>query len=212
MIIKWLGHSSFLIQSKSKLVTDPYDTSIAKLPADLSADIVTVSHNHFDHNFVQGVGGFPLIINTPGDYDKAGFHIHGIAAYHDNENGAIRGTDTIFTIESEGVRLCHLGDLGQSLSDEQINDIGEIDILMIPVGGFYTIEPDEAVRVTRQISPKIVIPMHYKVDGFTPANLEITSDDDFIRQLGWGIEQLSYLEITKENIVNQKLIKLHITR
>lgn len=196
MKIKWLGQSTFVIKSDKTLVTDPHNPMVGKLPKGLAADVVTVSHAHRDHDYTKGVAGHPQIINQIGDFKAAGFEIKGIATFHDNVLGRRRGSNIIYVIFSEGLKLCHLGDLGHILSEEQIKEIGIVDILMIPVGGFFTIGPDEAAKVVNQIKPKIVLPMHYKRKrSLIP--LPLASVDKFTKALGWEAREVDELEINR---------------
>jgi L-ascorbate metabolism protein UlaG (beta-lactamase superfamily) len=210
MKIKYLGHSSFQIKSQSVLVLDPYDPKIGELPQGLSADVVTVSHDHFDHNYVDGVSGNPQVINDPGEFSVKGFEIKGIKSFHDNEGGKKRGENTIFRISAEGLTLCHMGDLGLLLTAEQLEEIGRVDILMIPVGGYYTIDASEAVQVVNQIKPRVVIPMHFKPEGST-LQLPIEGVEKFNELLGWEtIENIDELEINTSNLdsFDQKVVLL----
>ena len=165
MDIKYIGHSCFQLKSKlGSVVTDPFDVSTGlKLPA-LEADIVTVSHGHADHNFTSTITGDPLIIEYPGEYERNGVRVYGYESYHDDEMGAKRGKNTLFKIVIEDINILHCGDLGHMLTEETLEEIDVIDILLIPVGGFYTIGADEAVKIISKIEPSIVIPMHYKTD------------------------------------------------
>jgi L-ascorbate metabolism protein UlaG (beta-lactamase superfamily) len=200
MKIKWLGQSAFQIKSNSNLVMDPYGPKVGELPSGLSADVVTVSHQHFDHNYTDGVSGNPQIIDEPGEFSIKGFEIKGVKSLHDKEGGAIRGENTIFRISSDGLTLCHLGDLGHLLTPEQIEEIGHVDILMIPVGGHYTIDANEAVQVVNQLNPKIVLPMHYKPENW-PLDLPIAGVDKFTDLIGWKIiEQTDELEINESSL------------
>ena len=166
--IYWAGQSCFQISvSTSKdhsadIVIDPFDEKIGlKLPK-LSADIILVSHEHPDHNNVKDVNGEPFVIRGPGEYEVKEVFIQGIPSFHDDEQGKKRGLNTIYLIEAEGLKFCHLGDLGQKqLTDEQLERIDGVDVLMIPVGGEYTIDSAQAQKIIGQIDPKIVIPMHY---------------------------------------------------
>jgi L-ascorbate metabolism protein UlaG (beta-lactamase superfamily) len=212
MVIKWLGHSSFLIENNYRLVIDPFDPSINTLPSGLTADIVAITHDHFDHNYVSGVENVRQIINSAGEYDIRGFHIRGVNSFHDSDQGARRGGNIIYTIETEGTKVCHLGDLGQILNEEQLDAIGQVDVLMIPVGGFYTISVSDAVAVVTQIKPKLVVPMHYQVPGFTPAKLQITSADGFIDILNWPVETRQSLILTPATLTTQKVIRLELTK
>ena len=180
MKIKWLGHATFLITSDSdtRIITDPYETG-----SDLkygrikeSADIVTVSHDHFDHNNVAAVQGNPQVIK--GTTEAKGIKFKGIPTYHDDAGGSQRGSNTIFCFEVDGVNVCHLGDLGHRLNDEQVTELGKIDILIIPVGGFYTIDAKVASQVCDQLKPGVIIPMHYKNDK---CGMPIAGVDEFLR-------------------------------
>ncbi len=163
MDIKYLGHSSFLIRSKkTKLVTDPYDSEMVglKFPR-VEADIVTVSHQHKDHNKTENIKGNPLVINFPGEFEKQGMRIYGYSSFHDKKDGQERGNNILYKIEVDDISILHCGDLGFVPNDKFINKIGGVDILMVPVGGFYTIDADEAIVLMKRIEPSIVIPMHY---------------------------------------------------
>lgn len=191
MKVKWLGHASFLITSDAgvKIITDPYKTGGDLLYGEIkeSADIVTVSHDHFDHNYVAAVKGNPEIIREPvAVVEIKGIKLYGIPTYHDDAKGSKRGNNTIFCFEVDGIRVCHLGDLGHLLSDKTTAEIGRVDLLFIPVGGFYTIDARVATKVSQQLKPKIVIPMHYKNERCT---LPISSVDNFLQ----GKESVSKL-------------------
>ncbi len=166
MKLRWVGHSCFLITAKSGLsiITDPYHTKqgVNYSPVMEIADIVTVSHDHFDHNAVQSVGGRPEIVKSSGNKSIKGIEFRGIACYHDESSGKQRGENIIFCFSVDGIRICHLGDLGHALNRGQIKEIGEVDVLLVPVGGFYTIDAAVATRVCDDIKPKVVVPMHYK--------------------------------------------------
>jgi len=166
MKVKWLGHSCFLITSEkgTKLITDPYAVGggINYSPIKESADIIIVSHDHSDHNNVSAVQGQPQIIKGSGIKNVSGIEFKGIATYHDKSKGKERGGNTVFCFTVDGIRLCHLGDLGHLLSQEQIASVGDVDILFIPVGGFFTIDAAEASQVCTQLMPKVIIPMHFK--------------------------------------------------
>jgi len=163
MKIKWLGHASFLItaQDGTRIITDPYGKfdGLNYAPINESADVVTASHKHGDH-FGGKVKGKPRVIDQPGTTTVKGISFTGIACYHDPSGGKERGNNIIFCFSVDGIRLCHLGDLGHLLSKEQIAQIGPVDILLIPVGGFYTINAAEAGRIAEQIKPRVIIPMH----------------------------------------------------
>jgi L-ascorbate metabolism protein UlaG (beta-lactamase superfamily) len=166
MKVKWLGHSCFLVTSKGgvRIITDPYAVGgdIKYSPIKETADIVVVSHGHSDHSNVSAVQGKPAVVEGSGTKTARGIQFRGIAAYHDASHGEQRGPNTIFCFNVDGLKLCHLGDLGHVLNPEQVNEIGAIDILFIPVGGFYTIDAPVASQVCDQLKPKVVIPMHFK--------------------------------------------------
>jgi L-ascorbate metabolism protein UlaG (beta-lactamase superfamily) len=181
MKIKWYGHAAFLITSDegTKIMIDPYEPGA--FGGQLSygsikdqADIVLTSHDHADHNYTTDLPGTPQVVKGSGSKTVKGISMKGISTYHDPSKGSERGANTIFTIKIDNIQLCHLGDLGHLLSDKELAEIGPVDILLIPVGGFFTIDPKEATRVAEQIKPKILIPMHFKTEkcGFPIAPVE----------------------------------------
>ena len=205
MNINWHGQSCFQIASSSgknnhvSIVIDPFDQATGLRLPKLEADILLVSHNHHDHNNIKDVSGTPFVIEGPGEYEVKGVHVQGIPAFHDDKEGKERGLNTIYTIEAEDIRLCHLGDLGQKeLTPDQLDKIGEVDILMIPVGGAYTIGAKEAVKIMSQIEPNIVIPMHYQIPKL---KLKLDSLDKSLKTMGIKkLEPLPKLSIKKKDI------------
>ena len=168
MEITWLGHSCFLIRGKEKtIITDPYHPDLGYCLGEPEADIVTLSHFHPGHNYIEGVANEPKLIKSPGEYEIGGTFITGVATFHDNRKGDLRGKNTIYIIEMDSITLCHLGDLGHPLDPHLIEEIGDIDILFLPVGEVSTMPIDTAVEIVRQLEPPIVIPMHYKTEAFT---------------------------------------------
>jgi len=185
MKIKWLGHASFLLESKSgtKIITDPfeagsYDGAVGYAPISESADIVTVSHDHADHNAVDSVGGTPEVVRGSEDRQIDGIPIRGVSTFHDESKGQDRGRNTIYLMEIDGIRVGHLGDLGHRLSDDEAAALGKIDVLLTPVGGYYTIGPDEAKEVAESLGAKVIIPMHFKTEAL---GFPIQPVDDFLR-------------------------------
>ncbi len=166
MKLTWIAHSCFEVNLKDgkKIVIDPFDDTIGYDCPDLSADIVLVSHDHFDHNYVKRVKGEYELIKDAGEYIFGDLKITAISCFHDKEQGALRGSNLIFIIESEGVRLAHFGDLGHMPSEELYNKIGKVDVLLIPVGGVFTVDGKEAFEICRRIEPNTIIPMHYKTN------------------------------------------------
>jgi len=171
MEIQWYGHSSFLLTTDKgkKIIMDPYEPGafgggIMYGPITDKADVVLVSHDHADHNYFAGLRGSPQVIKTPGKHEVKGIVMQGIPSYHDASRGSERGENIIFLVVADGIRLCHLGDLGHRLSAKEVKEIGQVDCLLIPVGGFYTIGPEEATAVAEQLHPKLIIPMHWKTE------------------------------------------------
>ncbi len=207
MLITWYGHSCFKIQTKpyrgseeATIFTDPFDKAVGLRPPQSNADIVTVSHSHYDHNNPSALKGEPLIINAPGEYSKQHIQIIGVDSFHDKKEGAERGRNTVFVIESEELRVCHLGDLGHILSEKQLDQIGKVDVLMIPVGGVFTLEPKDAESVIGQLEPKIILPMHYKTKGL---KININDESAFCKEIGGCPEK----KIDKLNIKKKELEK-----
>jgi len=168
MDITWLGHSCFLIKGKEKtIITDPCHPDLGYRLGDPEADIATLSHSHRGHSYIEGVAGDPTQIKLPGEYEIGGTFITGIPSFHDTQKGELRGKNTIYIIEMDGISLCHLGDLGHPLDSHLVEELGDINILFLPVGEVSTIPVDTATEIMRQLEPAIVIPMHYKTDVFT---------------------------------------------
>lgn len=182
MIIQWLGHAAFLVttQDGTRILMDPYesgayDGGIGYGPIELEADIVTVSHDqHEDHNYTSTVQGDPVIIKGPGQEIVKGVEIKRTHTFHDASGGKERGDNHVICLKADGICLCHMGDLGHVLTEDQVADIGQPDVVLIPVGGTFTVDPGEATEVVGQLKPKIVIPMHYKTSkcGFPIATVE----------------------------------------
>ena len=182
MKIQWLGHAAFLITAAdgTTILMDPYESGsygggIGYGPIHVSADILTISHDqHEDHNYVKGITGNPEVIKGAGKDHIKGVTITRVATFHDNSQGKERGPNCVVCLEKEGLHICHLGDLGHVLTSEQVNAIGPVDILLIPIGGVFTIDPSEATEVVKLLKPRIVIPMHYKTPkcGFPLATVD----------------------------------------
>ncbi len=181
MKVKWLGHASFLVISDSgtKIITDPYPqgSGLSYEPVKDAIDIATVSHDHFDHNAISSVPGKPEVVTGSGTKDAKGIQFKGIATYHDDSQGKERGENTIFCFSVDGVKVCHLGDLGHMLNKEQIDEIGDVDVLLIPIGGVYTIDAKMAGSVIEDLKPKVAIPMHCKT---SKCNWPLNTIEDFI--------------------------------
>jgi len=209
MKIVWHGHSCFKIiaqknkDTKVSIVIDPFSKEIGlKLPK-LEADILLITHDHSDHNNVKAVSGNPFFITGPGEYDVKGVFVQGFSAFHDDASGKDRGQTTIYKIEAEDISICHLGDLGQKeLSPDQVEKINGIDILMVPIGGKYTISAKDALKIMSQIEPKIIIPMHYSLPKL---KIKIAGIDEFLKTLGLkSIEPLPHLLIKKKDLSDEE--------
>ena len=201
MEITWLGHSCFRIKGKEAiLVTDPYQESLGYPPSKLQANIVTLTHQHPGHNYVAGVEGNPKVLKGPGEYEIAEVFIRGIKTFHDSIQGGKQGKNTIYIMEMDRVNLCHLGDLGHMPSPQQIEEIGSIDVLLVPVGGVSTIDARVAAEIVRLLNPKIVIPMHYRTEVVT----WLEPVDRFLREMGLReIAPQSKILITRSNLPSQ---------
>lgn len=200
MKIKWLGHSCFVLTAAdgTRILTDPYDETVGYPPLKAEADIVTVSHHHFDHDHTSSVKGRFISIDKPGRQTAGGIDINGIETFHDEVRGAKRGKNIIFTFVVDGLNICHCGDLGHLLTDEQIREIGKVDILFLPMAGTFTIDTDEACSVMKQLDPVITIPMHYKNEF---CNFKVKTVDEFIRTAGYGTYyEKQEIEITSDSL------------
>jgi len=182
MDINWLGHSCFRLRGKqATVVTDPFPPDLGYTLGKPTADIVTVSHQHHGHSYDKGIAGDPKVIAGPGEYEIKGVLIIGIATFHDAEGGQKKGKNTVYLIELDGITVCHLGDLGHVLTTEQVEEIDDVDVLLLPVGGGSTINAATAAEVIRQIEPKVVIPMHYR----TPVlKRELAPVEGFLKEMG----------------------------
>lgn len=215
MDIKYIGHASFLIKGKeAAVITDPFDPKMIglKFPP-ISADIITISHQHQDHNCSQLVSGNPLVIVHGGEYEKQGVRITGISVFHDNKQGVERGKNVLYKIEIDDIAILHCGDLGHQLSDEVVEELGSIDILMIPVGGVYTIDAKGACEIVQHIEPSIIIPMHYNDPRLNQETLGgLSRVSDFIHAMG-VVQSASEKKLTikKETLTKEtKVIVLEI--
>lgn len=182
MEISWTGHSCFTIKGKEKtLITDPCHPDLGYSLRESATDIVTISHFHPGHSYIEGITNNPKYVKGPGEYEIGGTFITGMATFHDNEKGKLRGKNTVYLIEMDGLTLCHLGDLGHAPTSQLVEEIGGVDILFLPVGEVSTITIDTATEILRQLEARIVIPMHYKTDVI-PREFEPVSK--FLKKMG----------------------------
>ncbi len=196
MTITWFGQSCFRLEAKEgSVLIDPFSKEIGLKPPRIKDDVVLVTHQHRDHNNIEDANPDAFIIQNPGEYENHGIAIRGIQSFHDAKEGTERGLNTIYVMKAEELTICHLGDLGHLLTDHQVEEIGDVDILMIPVGGTYTIDAKTAVEVINQIEPKVVIPMHYMVSSLT---VPLDGPEKFVKELGLTPEKVEKYKIQKK--------------
>jgi L-ascorbate metabolism protein UlaG (beta-lactamase superfamily) len=191
MDITWHGQANFTVKGNAAtVVVDPFEKDKIGLPKPkLAGDVVLVSHQHYDHNDTSSVGGEPHVVDLPGEYEYAGVMIQGLPSYHDSKEGAERGDNIIFSFTVDGVHCVHLGDLGHTLTDQDIDQIGDVDILFIPVGGEYTIDAKTAIDVIKKLQPRVTVPMHYDVPGLDLPK-KLAGVEDFLKQAGGKVQRL----------------------
>ena len=213
MEISWLGHACFLLETSqgTRLITDPYESggyggAVGYDPINLEADIVTVSHKHADHNNIQDFKN-ALIVSEEREVSIKDIEIKGMLSYHDNDKGASRGENIIFTIQADGLKIVHFGDLGEK--DIDLTHFSDIDIAIVPVGGTFTIDAAEASQLIREIHPKITIPMHYKTSKL---GFDIDRVDKFLKA-NPDYEKRDSLEVNRDNIGSfEKIVVLKYQR
>lgn len=211
MQIQYLGHASFLITTDAgtRIVTDPIDPAsypgkITYRPFNEPADIVTISHEHADHSSVGIISGSPIIIKGNGKFGANEADFMGVLTYHDESQGSERGKNIVLVISVDELRIVHLGDLGHVLTSDQAAEIGAVDIALVPVGGFYTIDAAQADKVVQQIDAKIVIPMHYKTEK---CQFPIAGVEEFLKgKTNVTYQHSSVLEVTKQTLPAQQQI------
>lgn len=203
MIITWLGQSAFKIEDKDiTLAIDPHDKTGLKMPK-FQADILLITHDHDDHNNIKAIKGDPFVIDGAGEYEVKNVFVYGLRAWHDNKKGADRGRITLYLIEYGGIKIAHLSDIGQdNLTQRQLEKLEGVDILLIPVGGIYTINGTGAVKIISQIQPRIIIPMHYKIPGL---KLKLEPVDKFLKEFGvTSSEKMDKLKINKKDLPQEE--------
>lgn len=207
MTITYLGHSAFKIKGKrGTVVTDPFEDYVGFSLPSTSADIVTVSHDHPDHAAAKEVSGTarrerPFLVDQPGEYEVGGISVFGVPSFHDDSKGTERGRNTIFTIYFDDMRICHLGDLGHELTADHLEQIGQIDILMCPVGGVFSLAPELAVKVIRSLEPSIVIPMHFKTEKHNADVFgEMQPMESFLKAMSVEVTPVAKLDIEKTSM------------
>lgn len=210
MKIQWFGHACFKLTSDKgiSVITDPFNEEVGySLPRE-HAHIVTVSHGHHDHNYIEAIEGNPTVLQKIGSFYIKDISIKGIRTFHDEVEGKKRGINTVYLINMDGIKICHLGDLGHILSPEKIEEIGGVDVLLIPVGGTYTLGPAEAVTVTQQLKPKLVIPMHFKTPRLSFSLEGVNSFFELIK--AGRILKENSIEFMKRDLDGEpKIVALH---
>ena len=196
MKLKWYGHSCFSMTfaDGTVVVTDPFDESVGYPLCTARADIALTSHDHFDHNHVQSLAGDPVVLKDPGVYELKGLRITGTASFHDPEQGRLRGTNTIFAVEGDGLKIVHLGDLGHLPDETQLRAIANADVLLTPMAGTYTITTPQAVELIRQAKPRCALAMHF---ANAWCHFPVTDEKEFAQTLG-AVELPGEIEITPE--------------
>lgn len=209
MIITWHGLSCFKLEfqghgGKVAVVTDPYSPEgKTRLPRNLSAEIVTVSHGHERHNNVEAVGGNPFVIDSPGEYEIKDVFVQGIGAFHDAEEGKKLGPNTMCFITAEGLHIAHLGDLKHPLKEDQLGDLHNIDILFVPVGGGDVLSAKEAADVVGQFEPRVMIPMHYATDDLGKG---LAGVEPFLKAMGVsGVERLPKIKLSERDLPQEEM-------
>lgn len=207
MDITYLGHSCFKLRSSNAtVVTDPFDKSIGLALPRMSADVVTVSHEHDDHNNVKAVSGTarrnnPFIVNAPGEYEVVGVSVFGVPTFHDDKGGEERGPNIAYSIVIDGVSIVHLGDLGHTLTDAQVSELNGVDVLLCPVGGHYTIGPKQVGEIVSALEPSYLIPMHYQTNQHDKKMFEqVGTLEDFLKDFGGEHKQMDKLSVTKNQL------------
>jgi L-ascorbate metabolism protein UlaG (beta-lactamase superfamily) len=207
MEITWYGHACFRLGDRGVvIVTDPFSDEMGYTRPRIRADVVTISHDHPGHNNRIGFRGGPKFFDGPGEYEVKGVFITGIATYHDGRSGAVRGSNTVFLFDFDGITVCHLGDLGHVPAQAQVEALSDVDVLLIPVGGLHTIDASKASEVISLIEPRVVIPMHYK----TPKEkARLHTVNRFLKEMGLApTPPQSELRITKSSLPDETQVIL----
>jgi len=204
MRIRWFGHSSFLLTSEAgtRVLIDPYYKFFGyRMPVPVESDIVVVTHDHGDHNKINAASGDYLLVNEAKEYSCGDVSISGIKTFHDKVNGKKRGPNIIFRFKMDGLTICHCGDLGHLLTAEQVKEIGQVDILIVPVGGRMTLDGAEAAQVMRQLKATVGIPMHYSTKALgLLGKIIFAKADKFVQAAGQRTTEVSTLDVTGESL------------
>ena len=191
MRLTWWGHSCFLLETAAgtRLLTDPFDPGTGYALSGVDADVVTISHDHHDHNHLAAVNGAPEVIRDPGAHEAFGIRITGFPSWHDGEQGRLRGQNLLYLMEADGVRVLHLGDLGHRLPRETVDAIGPVDAVLCPIGGKFTVDAAGAWQVINDLAPRVAVPMHYHTPDL---KFLIADETPFIQQAGeWTVRRIT---------------------
>jgi L-ascorbate metabolism protein UlaG (beta-lactamase superfamily) len=203
--ITWYGRACFRLKGKrASVITDPCPPKTGFVAGKHDVDLLTISHDHPDHAYTRSITA-GLTLTRPGEYEFADLLVTGVQSWHDTENGGERGPNVIFSFEVDGVHVCHLGDLGHLLHEEQLHEIGPIDVLLVPAGGNFTISPAEAAEVVAQLEPKVVIPMHYAVDG---GSKDLLGPETFLHELATEPIRLPKASLTPSTLPEESQVVL----
>jgi L-ascorbate metabolism protein UlaG (beta-lactamase superfamily) len=207
MEIDWFGLSCFRLRSRdATVICDPYEKSIGLSFPRPRADIVTISHNHAGHDYADGVKGEPRVINGPGEYEVSSVFITGVQTFHDKRGGRDRGKNTAYVFNIEGLNVCHLGDLGHIPSQPQAESIGDVDILLIPVGGGNALNASDAAEVVARFEPQVIVPMHYRVPELS---VKLDPVDKFIKEMGIKApDRVETLKVTRDSLPKESQVVL----
>jgi L-ascorbate metabolism protein UlaG (beta-lactamase superfamily) len=207
MEITWYGHSCFRLSERGvAIVTDPFNEELGYVRPRIRADVVTISHDHPGHNCRVGFRGRPRFFGGPGEYEVKGVFITGIATFHDGRRGASRGRNSVFVFDFNGVSICHLGDLGHVLDQNQVQALSDVSVLLIPVGGLHTIDAPKAAEVISMVEPRLVVPMHYATPKEKPGLQKV---DKFLKEMGLApVTPEPQLRVIKSSLPNQTQVVL----
>jgi L-ascorbate metabolism protein UlaG (beta-lactamase superfamily) len=210
MELTWLGHSCFRLKGKeATLITDPPSPSTGYSLGRLTADIVTISHDHPGHNYIKGVGGEPRVVSGPGEYEIEQVLIAGVRTYHDREHGKQLGRNTAYLITMDDVHICHLGDLGDRLDEKALEELSNADVLLVPVGGRHTLDAERAAEVIAQLEPRIIVPMHYQMPSYKSGATPLDPVEKFLHEMGVEVaEPLAKLVITPSSLPSEPQVVL----